>query len=115
MLIHRAVTIALFLLLSTNAEAPAQDAKSQAVRTAGAGSIERCDRWLKARKSRNFSDLGNWALGFISGVAIYTESLNPLERIEPDAVLAWLDQYCQRRPRATFIEAIRAFIQKHPG
>ena len=107
--------ILIAILLVLPASTVAQNVKSHSVRTAGAGSIERWERWLADRKSHNFSDMGNWALGFISGVAIYTEGLNRLERIEPDAVLAWLDEYCRPRPRATFIEAIRAFIRKHPG
>jgi hypothetical protein len=58
--------------------------------------------------------MGSWALGFISGVAVYSEDLNPLNGIDADGVFSWLDNYCQPRPRATFIEALRAFISKHP-
>jgi hypothetical protein len=42
--------------------------------------------------------MGNWALGFLSGVAIYSTDLNPLEGVDSDAVSYWLDNYCQARP-----------------
>jgi hypothetical protein len=105
------------LLLSGSAALPQgadNEASPHAVRTTGAGSTKSCYRWLVNRASHDDSDMGSWALGFISGVAVYSEDLNPLNGIDGDGVFFWLDNYCRPRPRATFIEAIRAFIRKHP-
>lgn len=106
----------LVLLLSGNAALP-QGADNEAsplyalpVRV----QTKSCYRWLVNRASHNDSDMGSWALGFISSVAVYSEDLNPLNGIDGDGVFFWLDNYCQPRPRATFIEALRAFIRKHP-
>ena len=79
---------------------------------AGAGSTASCYRWLANRRSHNYAEMGNRALGFLSGVAVYSENLNPLNGIDSEGVFAWLDSYCGPRPRARFFEAVRAFIRK---
>ena len=58
--------------------------------------------------------MGNWALGFLSGVAIYSGELNPLKGVDANAVAYWLDNYCQARPTEDFVDALRAFIRQHP-
>lgn len=80
----------------------------------GAGAIASCGRWLANRASGNYFDMGNWALGFLSAVGVYSVNLDPLRGVDSDAVLYWLDNYCQARPTDRFVDAVKAFIQQHP-
>ena len=89
------------------------EAHSQSVTTLGAGNSS-CGSWLSARASNNYFSMGNWALGFLSGVGIYSTDLNPLEGVDSDAVSYWLDNYCQARPTDRFVDALNAFIRQHP-
>lgn len=74
------------------------DAHSQGLQLLGAGTNASCGRWLSDRQSNNYFPMGNWALGFLSGAAMYSNDLNPLQGVDSDAVAYWLDNYCQARP-----------------
>jgi hypothetical protein len=58
--------------------------------------------------------MGNWALGFISGVATYSDHLDPLKGLDADAVSYWLDNYCRAHPTEKFAKAVSVFIDAHP-
>jgi hypothetical protein len=96
-------------LLMTSGAAFADD-----VRTLGAGANATCGRWSADRQSGNAFSVSNWALGFLSGAAAFSENLNPLEGLDSDAVLYWIDNYCRSRPLDKFTVALRAFIDEHP-
>ena len=86
---------------------------AQPVMTYGAGASVSCGTWLDRREREQWFDLGNWALGFISGAEIYGDIGNPLGRTDVDGVLYWLDNYCHRDPSGHFTEAVKAFINAH--
>jgi hypothetical protein len=58
--------------------------------------------------------MGNWALGYLSGAAAYSETLDPLNGVDSQAVAYWIDNYCQVHPLDKFTEALGAFIREHP-
>jgi hypothetical protein len=89
-------------------------ANSEAVQLLGAGTSSSCGSWLADRASNNYLSRGNWALGFLSGAALYSGDLNPLRGVDADAVSYWLDNYCRARPTDRFIDAVKAFIWEHP-
>jgi len=89
-------------------------ASSQAIQLLGAGTNASCGSWLAGRVSNNYFSIGNWALGFLSGAAIYSNDLNPLHGVDADAVSFWLDNYCRARPTDRFVDALKAFIREHP-
>jgi hypothetical protein len=90
------------------------DAHGQSLQLLGAGSNASCERWLSDRVSNNYFAMGNWALGFLSGSAVYSNDLNPLQGVDSDAIFYWLDNYCQARPTDRFVDALKAFIRQHP-
>lgn len=90
------------------------DARSQGIKAIGAGANASCGSWLAARASNDYFTMGNWSLGFLSGVGIYSTDLNPLQGVDSDAVSYWLDNYCRARPTDYFVDALRAFIRQHP-
>jgi hypothetical protein len=89
-------------------------ARSQEIQTLGVGSNTSCDRWLADRASNDYFAMGNWALGFLSAVGMYSGNLNPLKGLDSHAVLYWLDNYCRVRPTDGFTDTLKAFIRQHP-
>ena len=72
-----------------------------------------CGTWVDRRQNNQYFEIGNWALGFISGAAIYGNIGNPLGKTDANGVLYWLDNYCRRDPSGYFSEAVTAFINAH--
>jgi hypothetical protein len=91
----------------------ARPAAADEVKTLGAGANATCGKWLADRQGGE-RFLINWALGFLSGAAVYSQSLNPLERLDSDAVLYWIDNYCRAHPLDQFGVALKAFVVEHP-
>jgi hypothetical protein len=89
------------------------EARAESINTLGAGVSKSCGSWLSARSSGDYFTVGNWALGFLSGVAMYGHNLDPLEGVDSNAVAYWLDNYCQARP-TDVVDALKAFIRQHP-
>jgi hypothetical protein len=76
----------------------------------GAGLVS-CGAWVEVRKGApNKVPLEEWALGYLSGVAMWTAN-SPLNGLDPGAVVVWLDNYCQSRPLEPFKLALDAFIR----
>lgn len=75
--------------------------------TCGAWTAERADR-----RAANWYGLGQWVLGFLTGVGWGTrEAQDPLRGLDSDAVAAWLDNYCKNHP----LRHLDAFVQEHSG
>jgi hypothetical protein len=92
----------------------ARPAAADEVTKLGAGANATCGKWLADRQSGNYFSVGNWALGYLSGAAAFSQTLNPLEGLDSDAVLYWIDNYCRSRPLDQFAVALRAFVDEHP-
>jgi hypothetical protein len=75
---------------------------AQAANTIGAGAKASCGKWLADRASGDFFSMGNWALGFLSGVGVYAEDLDPLNGLDVDAVAYWLDNFAAPTPPVHF-------------
>ena len=82
----------------------------------GAGSDSSCGTWLNLRQGNilEWSPMGSWALGYLSGVAWASETLNPLKDVDANAVWYWLDNYCRAHPTTIFFRALQAFVHEHP-
>lgn len=52
----------------------------------------------------------NWALGYISGAAIWGGVGDPLRPTDANGVFYWLDNYCRTAAAGPLREAIDAFI-----
>jgi hypothetical protein len=92
-----------------------QTAGADEVKTLGAGANSTCGKWLADRQSGNAFSMSNWALGFLSSAATFSRTLNPLEGLDSDAVLYWMDNYCRLRPLDKFTPALKAFVDEHPN
>jgi hypothetical protein len=68
------VLVIVLLLFSGDAHA-----QNRSVHLVGSGAKATCGRWLANRASQDYFSMGNWALGFLSGVAVYTDDLDPLD------------------------------------
>jgi hypothetical protein len=104
-----AKTVGLFLLISC---ALATEAAAQDVTVMGAGADASCGKWLSERQQGRFSDLSQWALGYLSGVAMWSDEYDPVKDQTADAVYGWLDNYCRAHPTTEFVDAVDAFAQK---
>jgi hypothetical protein len=80
------------------------------VRSIGSGNAS-CGTWLHDRKTKDYFAMANWALGYISGAAIWGDVGNPLGQTDADGVFYWLDNYCNARPTEKFYYAMDAFIR----
>jgi len=92
----------------------ARPAAADEVKTLGAGANATCGKWLADRQSGNEFSVSNWALGYLSGAATFSRTLNPLEGLDSDAVLYWIDNYCRSRPLDKFTLALKAFVDEYP-
>jgi hypothetical protein len=94
----------------------ARPAIADDVKTLGAGANDTCGKWLADRQSgsANAFTIANWALRYLSGAATYSETLNPLEGLDSDAVLYWIDNYCRSHPLEKFTVALKTFAREHP-
>jgi hypothetical protein len=88
--------------------------RSDEVATLGSGSNLSCGRWVERRKTDSWHEQANWALGFLSGMAIGSTDLDPLNGLDSDAVLNWLDNYCRANPLERFSHALLKFVGEHP-
>jgi hypothetical protein len=78
----------------------------------GVGSIETCGKWTEDRGHRASGAwlyAGNWALGYLSGVAMFGD-YDILLRLDSDAVFGWLDNYCLMHPLTPFTDALVEFV-----
>jgi hypothetical protein len=74
-----------------------------------------CDTWTEGRKSNQANVSEQWVLGFLSGIGFMGhENANPLNKLAPEVVFAWVDRYCQRRPHETIEHAGASFYMEHP-
>jgi hypothetical protein len=89
-------------------------ASAHAVTTTGAGVAVSCGKWLADHRDGIFSPLANWTLGYLSGAANYSETLDPLHGVDADGVFYWIDNYCQQHPLTQLKAAADAFIHEHP-
>ncbi len=87
--------------------------RAQTIDVFGVGSTASCGLWLDRRQHENWFDIGNWALGYVSGAATFGEIGNPLGKTDPDGVFYWLDNYCRSNPSVYFRAAVKAFINEH--
>ncbi|TIX15217.1 MAG: hypothetical protein E5V41_16595 [Mesorhizobium sp.] len=104
-------TIAAILL----ATCVVQPAAARPVHYIGAGSTATCGKWLNYRQTGTADGVGNWVLGYLSGAADWTDTLDPLNGLDSDAVLFWLDNYCSSHPLEYLTTALGAFVRQHPN
>lgn len=83
----------------------------------GSGAKVSCGVWLDSRQDHtdrlsNTYGLLGWALGYISGAAIYGDIGNPLSRTDDKGITYWLDNFCMSHPTTQFSNAVRAFISE---
>ena len=77
----------------------------------GSGVTVSCGGWVEIRKGApNKQVLEEWALGYLSGVAIWSPE-SPLDNLDSGAVFVWLDNVCQNRPLEPFKAALDAFVR----
>ena len=96
-----ALALAVTLVVGT-----AHAQSNQYFRTLGPGAGSTCGRWLEDRKAGR-DGITLWALGFLSGVAIYHET-DILAGLDAGGIQQWLDRYCRDAPLAPFASAIQA-------
>ena len=54
-----------------------------------------------------------WVLGYLSGVGKFTASIDPLNNMDGEGVMAWIDNYCRDHPVEQIVEAATAFVGAH--
>jgi hypothetical protein len=57
--------------------------------------------------------MANWALGYISGAAVFGTVGDPLGSTDAAGVMFWLDNHCRTNPTSQFVSAVDAFIEAH--
>jgi hypothetical protein len=90
--------------------------EAQAFSMIGAG-VGSCGTWTADRRSRPMpADVdAEWVLGFLSGTGFEDgPEVNPLNGMDADGVLAWIDNYCHAHPITQIVDAAEAFRFEHP-
>jgi hypothetical protein len=54
-----------------------------------------------------------WVLGFLSGLGVAGVG-DPLNGVDNEGVMAWIDNYCQSHPINRLVDAAKAFFSAHP-
>jgi len=77
----------------------------------GSGITLSCGSWVELRRTPNKAPVEEWAMGYLSGVAMWTP-VSPLDGLDPGAIFVWLDSFCQQRPLEKFKNALDEFIRQ---
>ena len=72
------------------------------------GGVESCGSWLQHRSRGGSSDM-QWALGYLSGVAV-SSIFDPLAKTDGDGVWYWLDNYCSTHPERPLADGLDTFV-----
>lgn len=68
-----------------------------------------CGTWLEKRRTNDYYDMGQWMLGYISAAEYYGPDL---KESEGQAFLAYMDNYCQKKPLDDFDVGVRQLINE---
>lgn len=81
----------------------------------GVGAVS-CGTWMAARRDRMAVVFEQWILGFLSGAGAVgaDRGIDPANRMDGDAVRAWVDDYCHAHPLDNLAAAGGAFLRAHP-
>jgi hypothetical protein len=94
--------------------------------TAGGNGTASCGAWSAHRRQYNpggqvtrDSQAGlqetAWIIGFLSGIGfVGPQGADPLDGVDIDGVLAWVDNYCHGHPIENVAAAAAAFYYAHP-
>jgi hypothetical protein len=102
------------VLLAALMVSPIFAAAGQSVTLTGLGTGP-CGTWTAVRHDRKAADAEQWVVGFLSGAAVFSKDLAPLNGVDADAVWAWIDRYCRAHPLDALSEAGKSFVVAHPG
>ena len=88
---------------------PPSDGFAEDAQILGVGAGLSCGQWLSSRKGGRSADAEQWVLGFVSGAAVFFA--NKLMDSDPDAVTAWIDQYCGSYPLSSLHAASSKVVE----
>jgi hypothetical protein len=72
-----------------------------------------CGKWTNTPKNTAQHDvLGSWVFGYLSGTNAENAGVDFLRGREPDELMAWIDNYCQRNPVHGITQAINELIKE---
>jgi len=85
------------------------NANTEAFTVYGAGSDDSCGTWISDRKTeRRWYQAGQWFQGYLAGAVDHSDI--KLKKTNSDAMLVWLDNYCQENPLTDFFDAVRELL-----
>lgn len=77
--------------------------------------LDSCGSWTAARRDRHDLGPGQWIFGYLSGMGwVAVHGVDPLNGLDGQAVLAWIDNYCRDHPLGDIASAGNAFAIVHP-
>ena len=87
-------------------------ARAQTHATSGQGTAA-CGFWTGSRHHAVASNVEQWTLGFLSGVADAAHGrLDPLHKTDDQAVWNWIDNYCKAHPLDLIANAAGKLINR---
>ena len=75
---------------------------------------ESCGTWTKLRKSGGWQSMADWSAGFITATNLHTKIRQGLSAENGDAIISWLDSYCQANPFSKWVSANNQLLLKYP-
>jgi hypothetical protein len=69
-----------------------------------------CGTWVEERKRNNHQDMEAWVQGYLSAAGNY--ETNQLNKVDRQAFLVWLDNYCQNNPLKKVIDGAQALVHE---
>lgn len=75
-----------------------------------------CGAWIAMRQNRQAFGFEQWILGYLSGAGFMggPNGTIPLDGVDAQGVLGWVDNYCRAHPLVAVAQAGAAFIAEHP-
>lgn len=77
---------------------PAWGADDQGVFNIIGSGNENCGTWTKLRMSGKWQQMAEWSAGYITANNLHTANSRGLSASDGDAIVSWLDNYCQDNP-----------------
>jgi hypothetical protein len=106
---RKPVSLALCMIALASGAANAQIGTRAAL---GVGVVTSCGKWTELRRTRgsgNWNFAANWALGFLSSAATFSD-YDILNGLDSDGVFGWLDNHCRAFPLESLPDALVAFV-----
>lgn len=89
----------------------ARPASSEPRKQIGLGA-HTCGTWTQERQAEVANGMRNWVIGFVNGANVYDSGPDFLLQTDPNAIVAWMDNYCRSNPLENIFTGAYLLVQE---